>query len=172
MKADARIHTREVDLQVESTGRSARGLRRGSGRFACVFFEIIFDTKNNPDAKRALPDLLHNTDITNGENIRSGDFFRKCKHACVESIERLQQALKQYGSLEDVPDSALPKVRKITNAFWPLIDHITLETGHVLLKHYVGVMDLCGKYFFCARCLSIADHLRVSRHKPNAQRSY
>ncbi|KAF2821246.1 hypothetical protein CC86DRAFT_411542 [Ophiobolus disseminans] len=73
-------------------------------------------------------DLLHNTDIANGENIKEGNFFQRCLEESKKCLVRLGEQLELRGRMDNVHDSELPKIWKIAQRFWPLIHHIYLAT--------------------------------------------
>jgi hypothetical protein len=147
----------EADLDVPSQLRS--GTQPQEERFDAVhtnrrhgagttrdFFEIIFGTKSSNPVEVELDHLLQDTDITNGEDIKNGEFFKRCMTEAEKCLQRLHAEIGMYSeTLENVPDKDLRKIWKTVQKFWPLVDCIILETGYPLLRHNIGIMDLPGK---------------------------
>jgi hypothetical protein len=146
---DSEETTDSSDVDVDVTSAPSRRCRpepskkaRRDAETAKNFFEIIYGTKTHQDAQIRLANLLSNTDITNGDNIRNGTFFQ----LCLEKVQQCRQQLtSETETWQNVPDKELRRIRNKAQKFWPLIDSIIIATGHMMLRHNIVFVDLPGE---------------------------
>lgn len=115
---------------------------------ALEFFHIVWDTANDPAAKRELESLL------NTASVRDETLYGRCIEKQQERIEKLGVNDDGIAVFEDVPDlctssSALDTkdikaIRQFAASLWPLIDMVIIATGSRLLRNGIVLIDLPG----------------------------
>lgn len=130
------------DAATPHSRKSQATVKKAAARTAREFFEIVFDAQQDEKAKLELDDLLHNTDIKNAENIRDGSLFK----LCIAKVEQCRLRLADLGSeWRDNHDKDFRKIRNRAHQFWPLVEGIYIATGHPLLRHGLGFVDVPGE---------------------------
>ncbi|RAR11801.1 hypothetical protein DDE83_004398 [Stemphylium lycopersici] len=115
--------------------------KRQAAATAKEYFGIIFDTQKDKLAKKRLRHMLYKTDI------RTGGFLDAC---CLRAEDRLCQIRKELGLPEGsnkfvhVPDRQLPRMQDKIRKIWPFVKLVSIETGHVLLRHGLCLFDVPG----------------------------
>ncbi|KAH7385419.1 hypothetical protein DE146DRAFT_204996 [Phaeosphaeria sp. MPI-PUGE-AT-0046c] len=124
------------------TNKSLKG-RQKQAATAKDFFEILFDAKDEGHVheRAELNYYLENTDLTNGDNLREGKFFKLCLLKVEICRTKMAPLLKH---MTNVPDRDLANIRKKAEKFWPLVRAMRITTGHRLLKHNIAFVDLPG----------------------------
>ncbi|KAH6629557.1 hypothetical protein C7974DRAFT_454348 [Boeremia exigua] len=104
---------------------------------AMSFFNIIFQTEHNKEQESFLQDQLDYMDIEDGV------FADLC-------VVRARSQLSErnlgggFAVSDTIKDEILPEFQEIIDKVWPLIKSVRIETGHVLLRNNVCLLDLPG----------------------------
>lgn len=116
-------------------------LQRGATT-AKEFFGIIFNTKEDDVTKRWLDEMLHKT------NLQDGEFSKTCHKRAETRLREIGGKIDMRESLsehKDVSDKDLAQIRNLIKTIWPFVKSVTIATGHVLLRNGLCFFDLPGK---------------------------
>jgi hypothetical protein len=140
----------EAEELPELTPKMRKDFERDDGAStAKEFFEVVFETEHDEDAKQQLEERLNTTDI------RLGGFADLCVETVKARFAKLDLQFRIRGNISrflGVPDRDLRGVRQYAKELSPFLKDVTIATGHVLLRYGMCFYDLPGESPFDSDC--------------------